>query len=58
MDFICECGKTFISSRSFNGHKSHCKVHAAATGNLEELLKTESRRHKNALKTIEYKKKY
>lgn len=25
--YICECGKTFSTSNSFNGHKSHCKEH-------------------------------
>ena len=26
-NYVCECGKTFNSSQSFNGHKSNCKVH-------------------------------
>lgn len=25
--FICECGKIFDNGQSFNGHKSHCRVH-------------------------------
>ena len=28
--YTCECGKTFINSQSFNGHKSSCKVHQIA----------------------------
>ena len=30
--YICECGREFISSQSFNGHKSNCKIHAEAIG--------------------------
>ena len=26
-NFVCECGKTFTSPQSFNGHKSNCKIH-------------------------------
>ena len=25
--YICECGKEFVNPQSFNGHKSHCKIH-------------------------------
>lgn len=31
-DYQCVCGKTFINSQSFNGHKCHCKVHRLAKG--------------------------
>lgn len=26
-NYVCECGREFTNSQSFNGHKSHCKVH-------------------------------
>ena len=29
---ICECGKEFNYSQSFNGHKRHCKIHLAILG--------------------------
>lgn len=36
--FKCECGKEFESSQSFNGHKSHCKIHQLYKyGSLEKL---------------------
>ena len=36
--FKCECGKEFENAQSFNGHKSHCKVHQLAKyGNLDRL---------------------
>ena len=35
MTYICECGKEFDKPNSFNGHKSHCKVHLEKTGRLE-----------------------
>lgn len=25
--YRCECGKEFTDSQSFNGHKSHCRIH-------------------------------
>lgn len=25
--YTCLCGKTFTTSQSFNGHKTHCKIH-------------------------------
>lgn len=34
-EYICECGKILYSPQSFNGHKSSCKIHLAATGKLE-----------------------
>lgn len=34
-NYVCECGKTFNSSQSFNGHKSNCKVyHLSKYGDL------------------------
>ena len=33
-NYICECGKTFMTPNSFNGHKSHCVVHLEKTGRL------------------------
>ena len=37
-DYVCECGKRFNSSQSFNAHKSHCKTHYLIKyGNLELL---------------------
>lgn len=35
MTYICECGKEFQKPNSFNGHKSHCKIHLEKTGRLE-----------------------
>lgn len=32
--YTCICGKTFDKPNSFNGHKSHCKVHLNKTGRL------------------------
>lgn len=35
--FICECGKEFVNSQAFNGHRSNCKVHYLKKyGNLEK----------------------
>lgn len=25
--YVCECGREFTNSQSFNGHKGHCKIH-------------------------------
>ena len=25
--FVCECGREFTNSQSYNGHKTHCKMH-------------------------------
>lgn len=37
-EYVCECGKKFSSSQSFNGHKSGCKIHHLAKyGNLDVL---------------------
>ena len=38
--FICECGKTFASSQSCNGHKASCKIHHQAKyGTIDKLDK-------------------
>lgn len=40
--YKCECGKQFLNSQSFNGHKSHCKVHNISKyGNLEHITARE-----------------
>lgn len=31
-EYICVCGKICANSQSFNGHKSHCKVHRLTKG--------------------------
>lgn len=33
-EYICDCGKIYDNPQSFNGHKSHCKVHLMNTGRL------------------------
>lgn len=39
MTYICECGKEFENAQSFNGHKSHCKIHLATKyDNVDELI--------------------
>jgi very-short-patch-repair endonuclease/ribosomal protein S14 len=35
-DYQCICGKTFTNSQSFNGHKSHCKIHRIAKGGEDD----------------------
>ena len=37
--YICECGKEFDNSQSFNGHKSHCKVHQLKKRGSEKAVK-------------------
>ena len=37
--YLCECGKEFTTPNSFNGHKSHCKVHLEFCGKLETRKK-------------------
>ena len=37
--YVCECGKEFEDGQSFNGHKSHCRVHYLAKyGNDEAYI--------------------
>lgn len=43
--YICECGRIFETSNSFNGHKSWCKIHLG-----EERYNI---RYKNSLKSME-----
>lgn len=35
--YKCECGKEFTKPNSFNGHKSHCKIHLQHTGNWDKI---------------------
>ena len=28
--YVCECGREFDDTQSFNGHKSHCEIHLEA----------------------------
>ena len=54
--FKCECGREFENSQSFNGHKSHCLVHAAAVGkSVEQVIKEAKQRGCKTSNT--YKKK-
>lgn len=51
--YVCECGKEFTSSQSFNGHKSNCLVHRQSTGTMDEWIKTKEKRkvaYKNTFK--------
>lgn len=34
-DYVCECGKHFTNSQSFNGHRCHCVVHLKLKGTYE-----------------------
>lgn len=38
MKYTCECGKEFSNPQQFNGHKSHCKVHAEACDKLADYI--------------------
>lgn len=55
--YICECGKEFTSSQSFNGHKSHCKVHLNNKGTYEEYLIRQSNAQELANKASAEKRK-
>lgn len=61
--FVCECGKEFENGQSFNGHKSHCRVHQLAKyGSLDKLTKRNydcaaAARLKGAIKIADNKKK-
>lgn len=33
--YICECGKEFTNSQSFNGHKCHCTIHRQFNNTLD-----------------------
>ena len=54
--FICECGQEFEKANSFNGHKSHCKVHQLAKyGTLDKLASVEASRKQNSATTSQLK---
>ena len=40
--YVCDCGRVFDKPNSFNGHKSHCKVHLEKTGRLHVRNKVDS----------------
>ena len=45
--YICECGKQFSNSQSFNGHKCHCKIHQTYKhGSLDYIEQIISNRSK------------
>lgn len=47
--YICECGKEYTNSQSFNGHKSHCKEHQMIKyGNLDTFNVNHQKRSKLA----------
>ena len=54
--FVCVCGKEFTNSQSFNGHKSHCKVHQLQKyGNLDKLQFVKDKQAKSKSKTWKIK---
>ena len=60
MQYICECGRIFDRPNSFNGHKSHCKIHFQAAGkeDIRELNKEAiSSKTSESLKARNAKKK-
>lgn len=54
--YICECNREFSNPQSFNGHKSHCKIHMIATNKYDKFLQDDNIRHKKQRATIQYKK--
>lgn len=54
-NYICECGKQFDNSQAFNGHKSHCTVHADVNGKSDLLMADENQRHKKTSETMKKK---
>ena len=51
--FKCECGREFENGQSFNGHKSHCKVHQLAKyGTLDLLISAQQKKAVKAHKTF------
>ena len=52
--YICECGKEFNNSQSFNGHKSHCIVHLKKNNKLEKHTISEKRRIEKLKQTYNY----
>lgn len=59
--YTCACGKTFNSSQSFNGHKTHCKEHHIMKyGNLlkfEDLNKQQQKAAELAKQAVKQKSK-
>ena len=51
--YKCECGKEFEKPNSFNGHKSHCLIHAKAVGKYYYLIEVTQNRNQSHLKTGE-----
>lgn len=63
--YVCDCGKKFLKSQSFNAHKSHCKEHYLKKyGNLEKFdefkrNRINTKKSKKCSKKLELKdKKY
>lgn len=56
--YLCECGREFNKPNSFNGHKSHCKLHMIVQGKLERFILDDHRRHQNLLGTCAKKKQH
>lgn len=54
--YVCECGKEFEKPNSFNGHKSHCLVHAKAVGKYEYFIDVQNNRHQTQLLSIKSNK--
>lgn len=46
--YICECGREFNSSQSFNGHKSHCTIHQMHRHGSLEFLELSDRNRTNS----------
>ena len=53
MIYKCDCGKEFYKPNSFNGHKSHCKIHAVKIGNLSSIIESEAKRHEKFRETYQ-----
>jgi hypothetical protein len=54
--YICECNREFNNPQSFNGHKSHCKIHMIAMNKYDKFLQDDNIRHEKLRTTIQYKK--
>ena len=51
-NYKCICGREFMNSQAFNGHKSHCKEHQIEKyGNLDKLFISDNIRHNSVKKT-------
>jgi len=54
--YKCECGREFENAQSYNGHKSHCKIHALLKGKTIEQVDLEAKnRGKNSSNTCKMK---